>query len=690
MAPHKSGIGRWNDADAAAAVERFGRDGVSADLALRIYSCRLLGADPALVLHGGGNCSVKTEAVDLLGACHAVLAVKGSGADMATIGPAGFPEVRLQPVLALRRLERLADEDMVAFLRGQLMDPASPNPSVETLLHAFLPHKFVDHTHATAVLAIIDQEDGADRAREVFGARVAVVPYIMPGFALAKAAAEAFEAAPQSEGLILDKHGIFTFGASAREAYERMIGLVAMAEAHIAGAAVRRRTARALPKRLADVAHVAPIVRGAIAAERGGGLWQRQVLEFRAGDAVLDFVNGRDLAEYATRGVVTPDHIIRIKNKPLILPPPEAGSLAAFAAATRAAVARYAADYLAYFRANAAAMALPPAPLDPLPRLVLVPGLGLFGLGKSAREAAIAADVAEAMLRIVGDAEAIGRYTALPESELFKMEYWPLELAKLGKAEERPLQRQVAAITGGGGAIGAATARLFARNGAEVAILDIDGAKAEAVARGIGGAALALGCDVTDPAAVAAAFDAVVRRFGGLDILVSNAGAAWQGRIGDVADEVLRRSFELNFFAHQRLAQAAVRVMLAQGTGGALLFNVSKQAVNPGRDFGPYGLAKAATLFLSRQYALDYGEAGIRANAVNADRIRSGLLTDGMIAERAQARGVDPARYMAGNLLGEEVTAEDVALAFLHQALALKTTGGVTTVDGGNIAAALR
>jgi NAD(P)-dependent dehydrogenase (short-subunit alcohol dehydrogenase family) len=270
------------------------------------------------------------------------------------------------------------------------------------------------------------------------------------------------------------------------------------------------------------------------------------------------------------------------------------------------------------------------------------------------------------------------------------MEYWSLEQAKLGAAKEPPLAGQVAVVTGAAGAIGGATARAFAAAGAEVALLDINATAVQAKAKEIGGAALALACDVTNAASVRAAFDKVVAAFGGVDIVVSNAGAAWQGRIGEVDEEVLRQSFELNFYGHQRVAQAAVKIMLAQGTGGCLLFNVSKQAVNPGPNFGPYGLPKAATLFLVRQYALDYGAEGIRANAVNADRIRSGLLTDAFIKERSQARGLSEKDYMAGNLLGREVTADDVAQAFLAQALALKTTADVTTVDGGNIAAALR
>jgi NAD(P)-dependent dehydrogenase (short-subunit alcohol dehydrogenase family) len=248
----------------------------------------------------------------------------------------------------------------------------------------------------------------------------------------------------------------------------------------------------------------------------------------------------------------------------------------------------------------------------------------------------------------------------------------------------------VAVITGGGSGIGAATAKAFAKQGAEVAVLDRDGEAAARVAKQMGGYALGLACDVTDADAVARAFDAVVKKFGGVDIVVSNAGAAWQGRIGEVDDALLRRSFELNFFAHQTVAQNAVRIMKAQGTGGCLLFNTSKQAVNPGKDFGPYGLPKAATLFLVKQYALDHGKDGIRANAVNADRIRTGLLTDDMVAARAKARGLSESDYMSGNLLGREVTAEDVADAFLFLALARKTTAAIVTVDGGNIEASLR
>ena len=680
----------WIDRDAEAAVARY--QNLGRDVALRVYTTRLLGQDPRLVLHGGGNTSVKTTVSDLNGDNVEVLCVKGSGWDMGTIEPAGLPAVRLAPLLKLRAREKLSDEEMVRLQRANLIDPASPNPSVEALLHAFIPHKFIDHTHSTAVLALTDQPDGEALCREVFGARVGYVPYLMPGFGLAKAAAQVFDADPSVEGLILVKHGIFSFGSDAQQAYERMIALVTLAEARLAKNRKPAFVSAQLPARLAGVVGVAPIIRGACSFPDGrtDGAWKRFVLEFRGNDAVMNFVNGTEVARYGQAGVVTPDHNIRIKNKPLVVAAPAEGDLADFRGSVRDAVAAYGEAYKSYFACNNARVGGIKTMLDTVPRVVLVPGVGLFGLGRSKKDAKIAADLAEAAIVTITDAEAVGRFEPLPEADLFDVEYWSLEQAKLGSAKELPLAGQVAVITGAAGAIGSATARAFATAGAEVALLDVDEAAAQAKARAIGGAARGIRCDVTDAASVRAAFAQVTAAFGGVDIAVSNAGAAWQGRIGEVDEAVLRESFELNFYGHQRVAQAAVKIMRAQGTGGCLLFNVSKQAVNPGPDFGPYGLPKAATLFLVRQYAVDYGNEGIRANAVNADRIRSGLLTEEMIAQRSKARGLSEADYMRGNLLGREVAAEDVAQAFLAQALALKTTADVTTVDGGNIAAALR
>ncbi|MCX7314789.1 MAG: bifunctional aldolase/short-chain dehydrogenase [Alphaproteobacteria bacterium] len=682
---------RWVDRDAKAAVDRGAAAGVSPELALRVYTTRLLGGDPALVLHGGGNTSVKTRMPDLAGDEVEVLCIKGTGGNMATIDVAGMVAVRLSSLQRLRTLDDLSDDDMARVQRGHLLDPMAPSPSLELLLHAFMPHTFVDHTHANAVLSLIDQPDGAKLCEEVYGRRVGIVPYVRPGFGLAKAAATTFDRNPTVEALILDKHGIFSFGAGARDSYERMIELVSRAEERLQKNRKAVFTAARLPQQVPPSADIAPTVRGAcvLKDDGGEGAHRRMILEFRANDTILNFVNGAELNRYAN-GVITPDYAIRTKCWPLIVPAPEAGKPEEFKRAVRAAAEAYVENYKQYFARHNARAGGGKKMVDPLPRIVLVPGLGLYGLGRSAKDAKIVADLAEAAVATITDAEAIGRFQSITEADVFDTEYWPIEQAKLGKEKEPPLAGQVAVVTGAGGAIGAATARAFAGAGAAVALMDKDFAAAQAQADAIGGAAIAIACDVTLAPTVSAAFAQVVEAFGGVDIVVSNAGAAWQGRIGEVDEATLRKSFELNFYGHQRVAQAAVKIMLAQGNGGCLLFNVSKQAVNPGANFGPYGLPKAATLFLVRQYAVDYGADGIRANAVNADRIRSGLLTEGFIKGRSKARGVSEKDYMSGNLLGREVTAEDVAQAFLHQALELKTTGDVTTVDGGNIAAALR
>jgi rhamnose utilization protein RhaD (predicted bifunctional aldolase and dehydrogenase)/NAD(P)-dependent dehydrogenase (short-subunit alcohol dehydrogenase family) len=677
----------WVEHDAEALVARGAKSGIGRDLALLIYATRLLGRDRKLVLHGGGNTSLKAKTRDVLAE---VIYVKASGADMAEIEPAGLPAVRLPPLRALRAREAMADQELLGFERANLINPAAPNPSVEIMLHAFLPQKFVAHTHARSVLSVIDQPDGEQKCADAFGGRLAFVPYLMPGFGLAKKAIELFERVKPSDGLILGKHGIVTFGADAREAYEHMIEMVTLAAQFLE----RNRKTSAAATAKPDVEHlaaIAPIVRGVCSQkdEKVEGAWRQLVLEFRSNETVLSLLRS-DLSRLSEGGVVTPDHTIRTKNWPLVLPHAERGTLADFEKAAREAAEKFVARYRGYFARHNKRVGGDKIELDPLPRVVLMPGLGLFGLGRTRKDAVIAADIAEEWMAVVGDAECTGRFESMSEADMFDMEYWPLEQAKLSSRPAPPLTGQIAVITGAGGAIGRATAKAFAGAGAEVAALDIDLAAASETAEAIGPHALAIECDVTAASSVQAAFNRVAETFGGLDILVANAGAAWQGRIGEVDEDILRRSFELNFYGQQRAAQAAVKIMQAQKTGGCLLFNVSKQAVNPGANFGPYGIPKAALMALMRQYALDYGGDGIRANAVNADRIRSGLLTEDFIKERAKARGMSEKDYMSGNLLGREVNAGDVAQAFVHLALELKTTASVTTVDGGNIAAAMR
>lgn len=678
----------WSENKATAFVEKYTSRGIAVDVALRVYSSRLLGSDPQLVLHGGGNVSVKTRMPDVLGESQEVICVKGSGWDMASIEPAGLPAVRLKPIRAAANLDKLSDEDMVNLQRCSLLDSSAPNPSVETLLHAFLPHKFVDHTHADAVLALTDQPDGYSICSDLYQEEVSLVPYIMPGFTLSKKALEVYTANDQCKALVLLKHGIFTFGETAEESYERMIELVSLAESRVTRGKGKTFKSVSVPKALAPLRAIAPILRGRCAAlnfQRNG---QHSIATFRTNDAIRAYVNGSELERYSQSGPVTPDHVIRTKPKPLILPPPKAEQLSEWVSVLDEGLDSYAGEYRAYFDRHNGNLEHPKTALDPMPRVVLVRGLGLFALGSSYKAAEITADLAETTINVISDSECVGKFESITESEIFEIEYWSLEQAKLRKMRHLPLSGHVVVITGGAGAIGMATATAFKKNGAEVVLLDIDQDQLVLAGDKIGATAIA--CDVTQRSNVEAAFATICGKYGGVDVLVSNAGRAWQGKIGEVQDEVLRRSFELNFFSHQTVAQIVVSIMCQQGSGGVLLFNASKQAVNPGADFGPYGLPKAATLFLSRQYAVDYGDKHIRSNAINADRIRSGLMTEEMIVERAEARGTSPEEYMSGNLLGEEVTPTDVANAFVDLALAKKTTGAVLTVDGGNIAAALR
>nr|HIL74865.1 bifunctional aldolase/short-chain dehydrogenase [Rhodospirillales bacterium] len=661
---------RYSENQSKIIINRARRNKISADLALCVYASSLLGAESSLVLHGGGNTSVKTG--------EGTLYIKGSGADLKTIEHSDFTALSLQNLRRLQAHNDLSDEQMTAELRLAKIDPDAAIPSVETLLHAFLPNKFVMHTHSNAVLALTNQVDGAMRCKTVFGPKVETISYTMSGFRLAKKAASFFESPLNIFGLVLMNHGIFTFGETAKEAYGRMIRLVTLAESELKKNRKNVFKAETILAKLRPISEIAPIIRGAL-----GPGW---VLDFRSNNAIKNFVTGKELARYGTAGPVTPDHVIRTKAKPLILPIPDFHQ--GFSIKVQQAVEKFENQYLNYFNKHNKRHDGKKVIRDPKPRVIILPGIGFFGVGATVENARIVADLATVNVEVITNAEAIGRYRPVSQADIFDIEYWSLEVAKLQDLKPDPLQGQVVLITGAGSGIGAATAKAFAEQGATLIVLDVNLKSIELVAQEIGG--LALVCDVTKPKDVRRAFDAACKTFGGVDIVVSNAGAAWQGEIGTVDERIVRESFELNFFAHQSVAQNAVRVMRAQNLGGRLLFNTSKQAINPGVDFGPYGLPKAATLSLMRQYAVDHGKDGITSNAVNADRIRSGLLTDAMISNRSRARSMSEADYMSGNLLGEEVTAEDVAKAFVDLALSPKTTAVVITVDGGNIAAALR
>lgn len=673
----------WSDLEANRFQDAAGGDPMARELALRVYTSRLIGQDPDLVMHGGGNTSVKLRARDVMGRDIDVLHVKGSGWDLETIEAAGLPAVRLTPLMELRALDALSDEAMVNVQRANLLDSTAPNPSVETLLHAWLPPRYIDHTHATAFLALANLPEVAEATAEIFGDRMALVPYIMPGFALAKAAADVFEANPQAEGLLLVNHGHFTWGDSAKDSYDRLIAHTNAVEDWLA----QRRPAPLHPSvALPDAERTAllPRLRAAIAGILSDDA-PMPVMDLRASDDVMGFLARPDLDALATRGVATPDHVIRTKGHPLVLRRSEQTP-----DGMRRALDHYATRYRAYFDRHNPRFGGTKTMLAPVPGLVWAEGIGLIGLGATKSAACIAADIGEQTLRVMRDCEASGGFHPIPEADLFDMEYWSLEQAKLGKGKPAALQGRIVLVTGAAGAIGAAIARAFAAQGASLMLVDRDAEAVAALRASLGRDHRAVAYDITAAGAADQAIGACVDHFGGLDILISNAGAAMTGELATLPDATLRASFELNFFAPVAFAQAAAGVLRNQGRGGQLLFNVSKQAVNPGKGFGAYGLPKAATLFLVKQLALELGAEGLRVNGVNADRIRSGLLTDDMIATRAKARGLTEQDYLAGNLLRREVGARHVADAFVALALSDRTTAHILTVDGGNIEASLR
>ena len=673
----------WSKKIANKYIKKYEKLGFSKDLALRVYTTRLLGRNKELVLHGGGNTSVKTTIKDIDGKKYKVLCVKGSGWDMADIEPAGLPAVKLEPLLTMKKKKYLSDEDMVNFQKKNLIDIKSPNPSVETFLHAFLPFKFVDHTHADAVLNITNRPGGLNFCKKIFGNKVSVVPYVMPGFMLAKKIDEIYSKNPNINCLILMNHGIFTFADNCKEAYDLMINYVSKAERAVKKLKSKKiRQIKKFPIKF-DIHEIAPIIRGLLSENKD----QKFVVNYRLNKNLKYFINGKNVRSYSSKGTATPDHVIRVKPFPLIITPKKNSTINEFKITAKKSFESYRKKYTHYFNVNKKKVKEKKVMLDTSPRVILVQNVGMFSVGKDLNGAKIAGDLTETNAKVIGSVEETSTYKFIPEKDLFDVEYWSLEQAKI-KKKKKLLEGNVVVITGSTGTIGFETYKMFKSYGAEVVLLDYNLKRLNEIQSKIND--LCIHCDVTNKKSVKKAFEQICKKFGGVDILISNAGAAPGGTIGEVSDEVLRKSFEINFFSHQNCASEAVKIMKKQNINGCLLFNISKQSVNPGKNFGPYGLPKSALLSLCKQYAVDYGSYGIRSNGINADRIRSGLMTDKMIKTRAKARSVSTDNYMKGNLLLNEVKAEDVAKAFLHLATSKKTTGAVLTVDGGNIAASLR
>ena len=673
----------WSNNESKKYIRKYKNLGYPKDLALRVYTTQLLGRNNELVLHGGGNTSVKTSIKDIDGKKYNVLCVKGSGWDMGEIEPEGLPAVKLDPLLALKNKKHLSDEDMVSYQKRNLINIKSPNPSVETFLHAFLPFKYVDHTHADAILNVTNRPRGLSFCKKIFGNKVSIVPYVMPGFKLSKKVSEIYSKNPKINCLILMNHGIFTFSNDAKEAYSLMIKYVSQAERAIKKLKVKKIKQIKNYSTKFSTHDIAPIIRGLSSNNND----QKFIVNYRLNKDLKYFMNGKNVRSYSSKGSATPDHVIRVKPFPLIITPKKNSSIEEFKLTAKKAFNNYRKKYINYFNTNKIKAKGKKVMLDTSPRIVFVQNVGMFSIGKDLKSAKIAGDLTDTNAKVIASVEETSTYKFIPEKDLFDVEYWSLEQAKI-KKQKKLLEGNVVVITGSTGAIGFATYKIFKSYGAEVVLLDYNLEKIKDLQSKIED--LCIHCDVRNKKNVKKAFDQICEKYGGIDILISNAGTAIAGSIAEIDDKILRQSFEDNFFSHQNCASEAIKIMKRQNTNGCLLFNISKQSVNPGKNFGPYGLPKSALLSLCKQYAVDYGSYGIRSNGVNADRIRSGLMTNKMIKTRAKARAITTDEYMKGNLLLNEVKAEDVAKAFFHLAVSKKTTGAVLAVDGGNIAASLR
>lgn len=708
-------LNKWSDREAQEVINNFKSKGINEDLALRTYSARLLGSDPELVLHGGGNTSVKSICNDLTGNPVEVLHVKGSGWDLATIEPEGHPAVRLKPLLELKKLKTLNDEDMVAAQRQNLLNPNAPNPSVETLLHAFMPYKFIDHTHSLAILSLANQPNAEEIFKEIFGINLVIVPYVMPGFELAISAQKRFELAHQEalsageelDGMVLINHGLFSFGDTAKESYLRMIKIVNEAE-NFLKRKINLNLNQCLNLQKESFA-LLPYLRGMIGRYSNNlNICDKWIFDIRFNESVNDLFKKNNLTELINLGVATPDHVIRTKAKPLLLKnyfdleekiDEASQSFKRWFEECEISLEKYVNNYVDYFNKYNKLSNGTKIQLDPLPRLILLPGLGLIGIGKDKKSAKISADIGLAWIETLLSAISIGTFKPVGEKDTFDLEYWSLEQAKINKVNNKSLKGNIVLVTGAGGVIGSQIAKDFYKEGAEVISLDLNENSAKKTAKSLSDDSVYIGCDITNKDELQKSLDKVISIYGGIDILISNAGAAWEGGISNIDETTFRKSMELNFFAHFFASKYCLKTFHAQDfngnskeylMGGQILFNISKQALNPGPNFGSYGIAKSALVSLMRQISLEEGENQIRCNGVNADRIKTGLLDDEMIKKRSKSRGVSKEEYMCGNLLKSEVLPEDVSKAFLSLTSMRKTTGALITVDGGNVAAMVR
>jgi rhamnose utilization protein RhaD (predicted bifunctional aldolase and dehydrogenase)/NAD(P)-dependent dehydrogenase (short-subunit alcohol dehydrogenase family) len=678
-------INQWIKTDQDQFVKNLGNTQFDFDLGSRIYTSRLIGGIPDLVMHGGGNTSCKTIKEDIYGDSNNVICIKGSGWDLETIEAEGLPSVKLEPLLKLRNLKELSDDDMVNQQRSNLLKSSSPNPSVETLLHAFLPFKFVDHTHATPFLILANLPNYKEVLNEIFGTRLAVVPYIMPGFDLAKSAADIVDSYPNSEGLLLVNHGHFTWGNDAKESYDKVIEHTNKVNNWIQRK-IKKKLYVSIKKQdrnRVDKIIMLSKIRGDI--QKNSTKYNfYPTFDIRTNEKINDFLSRNDLLTLSKRGVSSPDHVIRIKGNPMVL------SYNFDFTEIELKLKSFRNEYIKYFNNNKKRFKNKLTMLNPNPNVIWAPGIGLIGVGGDKISASIAADIASQNINVMIAGEALSGYYPISEIDQFDIEYWSLEQAKIKKSFPSNIKGKTVIITGAGGVIGRETAVLFNANGANVFLVDKDKNSLKITYELMNKNSSFLQKDLTETNACIAIVQNCIIDFGGVDILISNAGNAFESSILSLNISKLKESFDLNFYAHFNMSKEVSKAMINQGSGGKILFNVSKQAVNPGKNFGAYGLPKATLMFLLKQLALELGEHKISVNGVNADKIRSGLLTPEMIKNRSKSRGLNESDYMKGNLLSEEVKAIHVAEGFLALAKTERTSAHILTIDGGNIEASLR
>jgi len=690
---------RWTD-DGARQFGDEHRARWGDDLALRTYTSRLLGAEPALVLHGGGNTSVKGSTTSALGDEVPAIFVKASGHDLKSIEPDGHPAVDLDYLLRLRALDDLSDEAMTNQLRTHLFDHRSPTPSLETLVHAFIPKKYIDHTHADAVLALTNQVGAASLVREALGDGVIALEYIPPGFQLAKAAAEAFEAQPDARGMVWMRHGIVTWGDTAREAYDTMIELVSRAETFLREKASRTlRVDDPTPVEVATerVARVAPIVRGLL-TRRGDDTTPRRpvVVLPLVSPETLAFVDSKEGRALALTPPLTSDHLIRTRPLPLWLGDADYDDPARLGIQIATAIREYEEQYHAYVAKHRASVPDMPETYDPSPRVLLMPGLGGLAVGPDAENAAIARDIAEHTLAVKAAVAAMGGYLGLSERDLFKMEFRGFQQAKL-RDTEAPLGGHAALVTGAAGAIGAGICEKLLERGCHVAVTDLAGERLDRMTADLGARfgprVVGVPLDVTDPASVAGAFAAVARTWGGVDLVVVNAGIGLVSSLGEMDLEAFRKLERVNVDGALTVLAEAGRHFAHQASGGDIVLVSTKNVFAPGARFGAYSATKAAAHQLARIASLELADLDVRVNMVSPDAVFShGDVKSGLWAEvgpdRMKARGLDEKGleeyYRTRNLLKARVTAEHVANAVLFFATRqTPTTGATIPVDGG-------